>query len=606
MRIRFHQQVLLTFIISCCSLSSYSQSIKGEYFDDNRNGWSLNDGVTIADGKLQMRDNQSYVKNNWWVVNTFDFDHTRDCKISIDMKMFSWDRGAPKIIFGGKGSNDYYLLKLGFGDVFDIDKISNGKNIPQIHSYQRLPYPLKIGRSNTFEIQKAGNRLIFYMNETKMWELDNAPLMGGLIGMIYAGEMEVHIDRISIEQDGIESAPAKGGSTVVNTTLPPILYLENFQAKNLTTNGTKITTNSSMLVSLDIENTGEGTAESVEVSVTCSSSDVLLKGGSFTEKGEFVHSKIKINAIPPKKKQTVYFKFHASEEALITNGVSFEISVTESQGKYGLNRLRRVEYEVIHKSNNQPSLTTDGRGDHPDVIAEIPEAVIGEYHALLIGVNDYQHLRKLNEPIKDVEALKFTLTSFYNFSPSNVTVLHNATRSDIIRALTDLKLRVRKNDNVLIYYAGHGIYDRDEGNGYWQPLDAEEMYPDNWISNHRIQKAINSYDNKHTILISDACFSGSFFRGSNMTEKDLPVQKLFNLRARVAITSGTKEQVVPDDSQFHEKLIIKLNQNEKSYLSASDLFIQIRNELDQTAHTPMNGYMQDVGHEGGDFIFIKK
>ena len=74
----------------------------------------------------------------------------------------------------------------------------------------------------------------------------------------------------------------------------------------------------------------------------------------------------------------------------------------------------------------------------------------------------------------------------------------------------------------------------------------------------------------------------------------------------MAITSGTKEQVVPDDSQFHEKLIIKLNQNEKSYLSASDLFIQIRNELDQTAHTPMNGYMQDVGHEGGDFIFIKK
>lgn len=601
----FKHYFLVCFIIST-AFASHSQGIKGEYFDDNSNGWSLNDGVKIEDGKLQMRDNQSYVKNNWWAVNTFDFDHNQDCTISIDMKLISWDRGAPKIVFGGKGSNDYYKLSFGFGDVFDIDKISNGKTIPQIHSSQRLPYKLKIGRSYTFDIQKVGNRLIFYMNEEKMWELKDAPLMGGLIGMIYAGEMEVHVDRISIEQNGIESAPTNGNIQVVTAPLPPILYLENFQAKNLSTKGSKITKNASMLLSLDIENTGEGTAESVEVSVTCSSPDVLLKGGSLTEQGEFVHSKIKINAIPPKKKQTVYFNFQASEEALITNGVSFEISVTESQGKYGLNRLRRVEYEATDRSNNQPSLTTDGRGDHPDVIAEIPEAVIGEYHALLIGVNDYQHLRKLNEPIKDVEALKYTLTSFYNFSPNNVTVLHNATRSDIIRALTDLKLRVRKNDNVLIYYAGHGIYDRDEGNGYWQPIDAEEMYTDNWISNHRIQKAINSYDNKHTILISDACFSGSFFRGSNMTEKDLPVQKLFNLRARVAITSGTKEQVVPDDSQFHEKLIIKLNQNEKSYLSASDLFIQIRNELDQTAHTPMNGYMQDVGHEGGDFIFIKK
>ena len=46
----------------------------------------------------------------------------------------------------------------------------------------------------------------------------------------------------------------------------------------------------------------------------------------------------------------------------------------------------------------------------------------------------------------------------YHFS---VRLLTNATEEDIIGALTDMRRDLGWNDNLLIYYAGHGWYDQD-------------------------------------------------------------------------------------------------------------------------------------------------
>ena len=99
----------------------------------------------------------------------------------------------------------------------------------------------------------------------------------------------------------------------------------------------------------------------------------------------------------------------------------------------------------------------------------------GSYNALIIGNNDYKQLTKLKMAQKDAVAVARLLRESYGFETE---LILNATRSDIINALASLRATLTENDNLLIYYAGHGLLDPDSEVGYWLPVNAE---PDNLI-----------------------------------------------------------------------------------------------------------------------------
>ena len=60
-----------------------------------------------------------------------------------------------------------------------------------------------------------------------------------------------------------------------------------------------------------------------------------------------------------------------------------------------------------------------------------PTIEFGRYHALVIGINDYQHLRNLTTAVGDADAVATLLEDKYGFQ---VTKLINATRRDIADA----------------------------------------------------------------------------------------------------------------------------------------------------------------------------
>ena len=103
----------------------------------------------------------------------------------------------------------------------------------------------------------------------------------------------------------------------------------------------------------------------------------------------------------------------------------------------------------------------------------------GRYHALVIGINDYRHLPKLRTAVNDATAVANVLRKRYGFE---VTLLLNPTRSDVIRGLDELRGELTERDNLLIYYAGHGVLDVEADMGFWQPVDAEEGTRANWIA----------------------------------------------------------------------------------------------------------------------------
>ncbi len=234
----------------------------------------------------------------------------------------------------------------------------------------------------------------------------------------------------------------------------------------------------------------------------------------------------------------------------------------------------------------------------------------GQFYALLIGVSKYNDTRlDLDHPVSDAHKMKETLSAYYDFSASNITVLENPTRGEIFSALYKLRSQVTVNDNLLLFYAGHGYWDENIKQGYWWPKDATTNDPSNWLSNSDLREQLRGINSAHTLLVSDACFSGGIFRtrdASAIKSASIDYQLLYKMPSRRAITSGTLT-AVPDRSVFVEYLIKRLKENKEQFLPSQQLFGSLRLAvINNSATVPQEGVIAETGDEGGDFIFIKK
>lgn len=233
--------------------------------------------------------------------------------------------------------------------------------------------------------------------------------------------------------------------------------------------------------------------------------------------------------------------------------------------------------------------------------------VRGEYYALLIAIEEYAHPKifNLENPLEDANALKRTLTTKYSFNSENISVLHNPTREDIINSFDDLSRKLTKNDNLLVFYAGHGWWDSEANIGYWLPSDADRTSKARWVRNSTVRDYLKEIKAKHMLLVTDACFGGSIFTARSFNiETDVAVKTLYNLPSRKAMTSGSLTEV-PDESIFVKYFIDRLNKNEEPFLSAEQLFSSFRIAVINNSEVlPQYGVIKNVGDEGGDFIFF--
>ncbi len=245
-------------------------------------------------------------------------------------------------------------------------------------------------------------------------------------------------------------------------------------------------------------------------------------------------------------------------------------------------------------------------------IDEVNSTRYGIYHALLIAVQEYEMsgIQKLSYPVKDAEKLNGILNQYYVFNQSNIKILRNPSRQEIILELFSLGKKLTLKDNLFIFYAGHGCWNAEREQGYWLPRDAACDNPANWISNGDIRDFIRGIKTQHTLLISDACFSGAILKSRGTSIDAKTIQEKYRTPSRKAITSGSATQAVPDRSIFLEYLINSLKSNlgrplyaEKLYVNLCDEFIS--NNLSE--QNPVYGSIQYTGDEiGGDFIFIGK
>lgn len=289
--------------------------------------------------------------------------------------------------------------------------------------------------------------------------------------------------------------------------------------------------------------------------------------------------------------------------------------IPSSTGKTIAGNSNKIKLSINTTSNvaEQAPATTE-RATTPASTQRLSEEISGtpKYFSLIIGIEKYQFsshdLPNLDKPVGDATALRNVLVEKYSFSQSNSVLLANPTRADIIKALEDMAKKVTPKDNLLIFYAGHGYWDERIKVGYWLPADSKTADKSSWISNSTIRDYIAGIQSKHTLLISDACFSGSIFktREVNSEINEWGVAKIYQMPSRKAMTSGTLT-TVPDESKFMQYFVKRLGENTAKYLTARQLFYSLEAAvLNNTSTVPQMGVIQDTGDEGGDFVFIKR
>ncbi len=236
----------------------------------------------------------------------------------------------------------------------------------------------------------------------------------------------------------------------------------------------------------------------------------------------------------------------------------------------------------------------------------------GRYHALVIGNDDYSALPKLNTAIADAEAVAALLERRYGH---RVTLLRNATRAQMVTAVNRLRAELTEDDNLLIYYAGHGLLDRQSGAGFWLPVDAAEDNEANWFAVSTLTRNLKAMAARHVLVVADSCYSGTLTRdgGAGLAtgqRREAWLERAAAQRSRTALVSGGLEPVQDGGGGRHSvfaKAFLTALQDNDGILEGQGLFARVRGPVVVDARqTPAYANIRFTGHEGGDYLFVPR
>jgi hypothetical protein len=133
-----------------------------------------------------------------------------------------------------------------------------------------------------------------------------------------------------------------------------------------------------------------------------------------------------------------------------------------------------------------------------------------------------------------------------------------------------------------------------------------------WISNSSITASLRALKAKHVLIIADSCYSGKLARGVHIINKTPGyLSRLSRKRARCVISSGGLEPVIDSGgdglhSVFATAFLNALNEN-NNILDGAQLFNQLRRPVMLNSdQTPEYSDIRKAGHEGGEFLFVKR
>jgi hypothetical protein len=239
----------------------------------------------------------------------------------------------------------------------------------------------------------------------------------------------------------------------------------------------------------------------------------------------------------------------------------------------------------------------------------------GKDYALIFATNEFDEFNDLTNPIFDADRVTKELTDLYGFE---VEKKYNNTQKDIYLTLKEYSKRAfHPNDQLFIFFAGHGDFDYLFSEGYVVCKDSkkDDEARSSYISHSNLRTIIDHIPCEHIFLVMDVCFGGTFdpviaARGSDEysdMDKEKFIKRKMQYKTRLYLTSGGKEYV-PDGrpgmhSPFAKNLISAFLTN-----GGADGILtygEILHQIEKTSPQPQTG---EFGSNalGSDFLFIVK
>ena len=235
--------------------------------------------------------------------------------------------------------------------------------------------------------------------------------------------------------------------------------------------------------------------------------------------------------------------------------------------------------------------------------------------ALVIGINDYQHVPKLQKAVADAQAMANVLKSL----GYEVTQLINPARRDLYAGVSAVTGKLQPGDTIVLHFSGHGVQIDNEN--YLLPADIpspaasdKEFLKSEAIAVSTLVERFRTAGVRVQILVIDACrdnpFAGAGTRSVGAT-RGLGPQAAPPKGTFILFSAGQGQSALDalDDadrepnSPFTRMLLKKMTVEGKSL---TDLARELRDDVEQAAnlahHEQRPAYYDELS--GAPFYFV--
>jgi hypothetical protein len=136
-------------------------------------------------------------------------------------------------------------------------------------------------------------------------------------------------------------------------------------------------------------------------------------------------------------------------------------------------------------------------------------------YAVIVGVEDYRDLPKVDYARRDAEMVKAYLTKALGYREQNVVLLLNdrVTKSDLearFEKWLPKQVGENKNAEVFVYYGGHGAPDPNTNQAFMVPYNGDPAYLEtSAYPLSRLYETLGKLPAKTITVVMDSCFSGA-------------------------------------------------------------------------------------------------
>jgi TPR repeat protein len=185
----------------------------------------------------------------------------------------------------------------------------------------------------------------------------------------------------------------------------------------------------------------------------------------------------------------------------------------------------------------------------------------GHHYVVAIGIDHYQNWPVLGTAVSDATGFAKLLTGQFGFEYAAEPLTEKSATRDNINSLIDddLRNRLKPEDDLIIFFAGHGttrndkVGDQTQSVGFLVPFEARapgtnEHWSD-YLNIEEFLRKVSSLPSEHILVILDSCHSGMALGSKfNTSRADTRFQNdMLRKVSRKVITSAQGDQLAADN-----------------------------------------------------------